>query len=127
MTTNPAAQSSYKGHLADEIMQDSEVTTNLGQKIISTTEDKIKLAVVTHLSRIEQRRAWHAPAGILITIATALATTEFKQAYFPAATWQAVFLLCGIASLVWTVRTAYRAFNAPTMEDFVQALRPPQK
>lgn len=112
-----------RDRLAENIVQNTEVSLNIGQNIITTTEDKVRLAVLTHLGRIEDRRAWVAPGGIFLTILAAFATADFKSLWLPAATWNAVFLLCGIASFVWLVVSVVKATRAPTVDDFIDTLR----
>lgn len=96
---------------------------NLGGHIIATTEDKVRLAVMTHLSQIARKHEWVAPCGLLVPIAATFATATFKQAWLPAATWQAVFLLVGLGALVWLIVSVIRGMRAPSIDDFVDALK----
>lgn len=119
----PQKPGSIEAQLAENIVSNSAISFNLGQNVISTTEDKIRLAVLTHLNRIEQRQAWLAPAGIFLTIALAFATTDFRDAWLSASTWRAIFILCGVASFIWLVVAGVRALRAPSVDDFINALR----
>ena len=126
MSATPA-HSVIKDQLGDQLIQDTELSINLGQQIITTTEDKVRLAVVTHLQRLEHRRVWIAPAGILITILAAFVTADFKDVGLPAATWRAFFMFCGLAASVWLAVTVVQALRSPTVEDFVSALKTTKK
>jgi hypothetical protein len=112
-----------KTHLAENLVQNTELSLNIGQNIITTTEDKVRLAVLTHLKRIEDRRAWLAPGGIFLSILAAFVTADFKNVWLPAATWQAVFFICSVASLVWLIISIVKALRAPTVDDFIATLR----
>lgn len=116
-----------KDQLGDQLIQDTELSMNLGQKIITTTEDKVRLAVLTHLQRLETRRLWIAPAGILITILAAFVTADFKDAGLTAATWRAFFVFCGLAAFVWLVVAVVQALRSPSIEDFVSSLKTTKK
>lgn len=122
-TPVPQKPSSIEAQLAENIVSNSAITFNLGQNVISTTEDKIRLAVLTHLGRIEQRQGWVAPAGIFITILAAFVTADFKDAWLPAATWRAIFVMSGIMSFVWLAVAIVRALRAPSVDDFINTLR----
>jgi hypothetical protein len=54
--------------LTEIFIQDSAMSINLGEHIITTTEDKVRLAFMTHLKRTSEKNAWVAPASILLSI-----------------------------------------------------------
>ncbi len=112
--------------LAQNLVQNTNLSINLGGWIITTTEDKVRLAVITHLARMEQKQAWVTPAGVFVTVAATLATATFKDAWLSPATWEAVFLLVGAASFVWLVVAVVRALKAPSVEVFIDSLRSAQ-
>lgn len=99
------------------------VHSNLDQEIIQVTEDKLRLVLNEHVAQIEDKKAWIAPLGVLLAVATAFSTSTFKDVLLKAATWEAIFLLTGIASFVWLLRTIYLALNAPTVEDVVEKIK----
>jgi hypothetical protein len=109
-------------HILQQLTSNVQVTLNLGQNIIMTTEDKVRLAVTQHLSAMEQRNGWVAPVGILITIFAAFVTADFKQAILSPAQWHAVFLVTGVITFAWCIRAIYRAIRAPSVDEFVVAL-----
>lgn len=95
------------------------VHSNLDQEIIQITEDRLRLILKDHLDLVEERKSWLAPLGILIAILTAFVTADFRDAYFNAATWRAVFLIAGAMSFLWLVKSAYRAITSPSIDDIV--------
>lgn len=109
--------------LTNRIAQDTKVHLNLGQDAIVTTEDKVRLVLMTHLERLEQRKAWIAPAGVFIAILIAFVTADFKDFLLKAAVWEAVFLVAGVLSLCWLVLAVVRAFKTPTVQDIVGELK----
>ena len=113
--------------LLQKLVQDTDISTNFGIRIINTTEDRVRLAAMTYLQQIDKRRGWIAPAGLLIPILATLVSADFHDAFLPAATWHALFILAGLASLVWLVLSIIDAVKAPTIDDFIKALRASEK
>ena len=99
------------------------VHSNLDQEIIQITEDRLRLVMKDHLEIIEEKKAWHAPLGVLLAIVAAFVTADFRDAYFKAATWQAVFLITGVLSLIWLIKTILRAANSPSIDDIVSKIK----
>jgi hypothetical protein len=108
---------------ASEILRTSEVHFNVREQYVVTTEDKIRLCLSQHLSAMEQREAWVAPATTLLALVGAIVTAEFKDVVFSKYTWQALFvgfsLLCG-AWLAWAL---IRRRRAPSMDDVVHQMK----
>lgn len=99
------------------------VHSNLDQEIIQITEDRLRLVLKDHLELVEEKKAWHAPLGVLIAIVAAFVTADFREAYFKAETWQAVFLITGILSLIWLIKTIYRSATSPSIDDIVSKIK----
>ena len=99
------------------------VHSNLDQEIIQVTEDKLRLVLKEHIAQIEEKKAWVAPLGILITVVTAFSTSAFKEAGFKAATWEAIFVITGLLSLIWLIKTLYAAWKMPSIEDIVEKIK----
>ncbi len=127
MSTPDKGKGQILAHVAEDFVRNAQVSINVRGDIIVTTEDKIRLAVVSHLARMEQRQSWIAPLGILVTIVLAIATSSFQTTLgLSAATWQAVFILSGAIALALFVRASYRAVRALSPDDFVGYLRASQ-
>lgn len=99
------------------------VHSNLDQEIIQITEDRLRLVLKNHLEFVEEKKAWHAPLGVLIAIVAAFVTADFRDAYFKAATWQAVFLITGFLSFFWLINALYRAVTSPKIDDIVSKIK----
>lgn len=97
--------------------------SNLTEQVIITTEDKVKLCLQKHLKRAEKKHDWFAPAGILFAIITAFVTASFKDFYFSAKTWEALFIICGILSSIWLLSTLKSAFDKIEIENIIEELK----
>ena len=62
---------------SDRLVQ--RVDNSVGQEIIVTTADKARLCLIEAMDRMERRRAWIAPAGILATLLVVFPTTTFQD------------------------------------------------
>jgi hypothetical protein len=123
MATKPTSTEVMTTALTNQLAQNTRVHFNLDQNAIITTEDKVRLVLLTHLSILEQKKSWIAPAGVFITILTSFVTTNFKDFLLPASTWEAIFLLSGVASFVWLVVALKQAYSAPSVDDIVSELK----
>ena len=121
--STPGAEAEIKAQLAANLVRNTEMSMNLGGSFITTTEDKVRLAVLTHLSRMDRRHSWISPFGLLVSIIATFVTTDFKDWWLPAASWQAVYFLVGTASAVWLLYAIYCSFTAPSVDDFVKQLK----
>lgn len=101
----------------------AKVHNNTDQELIVITADKLELVLQRHLSNLERRKEWIAPLGILIAIASAFSTATFKDAYFSAATWQAIFVITGILSSIWLVKTGWTAIRAPALSEIMDKIK----
>jgi hypothetical protein len=99
------------------------VHSNLDQEIIQVTEDKLRLVLNEHVTQAEQRKAWIAPLSLLVAIVTIFATSNFKDAFFKAPTWEAIFFITGVLSAGWLALTALQAAKSPTVQDIVEKIK----
>jgi hypothetical protein len=111
------------GHVAPETVEVTSVHDNVAQEVVRITVDRLKLVLSQHLEDLEARRQWIAPLGIVLTLLITFATTTFKEFVFPAATWEAFFMMATLLCSVWFVRTAYRSWRAGSVDDVVERLK----
>lgn len=109
--------------LATQIVQNTKVHLNLAQDTIVITEDRLKLCLITHLNRLEEKKGWVAPAGILVTIIATFTTTTFRDFMLEALVWKAIFIVAGIINLVWLIMAAIQSFNSPSIENVVTEMK----
>lgn len=99
------------------------IHSNLDQEIIQITEDKLRLVLNQHVAEAEQRKAWIAPLGLLVAILTVFATSNFKDAFFKAPTWEAIFFITGLLSAGWLVWTVRQSLQSPSVQDIVEKVK----
>lgn len=100
----PIEQSQIVEYAGLIIQQKSKLHLNLEQDFILTTEDKVLICLTKHLSRMENKKAWWTPLGILLTILVVFPTTNFQPFLFMSADgWMALFLFFGILSIAWLI------------------------
>lgn len=104
--------------ITKNLVADSNVHFNLGQDVIVTTEDKLRGALRDHLDGLQVRDRWHTPASLFVTLILVFVTASFHDALtFQKPTWEAVFLICTAASLMWLVVSVYRAICSKSSID----------
>ena len=109
--------------LAGQIVQESKLYLNVTQGVIVITEDKVRLCLINYLVRMEGRRGWIAPAGILLTIITAFATTTFRDFVLNSDTWKAIFIVAGSLVAAWLIQAIMVALRSPSVEDVVTEMK----
>jgi hypothetical protein len=109
--------------LASQIVQNTTLHLNLSQDAIVITEDKVRLCLMEHLAKLEARKDWIAPAGILVTLIATFASTTFKNFILEAAVWEALFILLTVFDIGWLFVCVKRARNAPRIEDVVSSMK----
>lgn len=109
--------------ITNQLVEVSTVNFNLSQEIIVTTKDKVENVLLRHLERMESRRCWIAPLGVLITILFTLITSTFKDYGLSADTWRAIFIVVGGLSFVWFLWSIREAMKSEKIEDIVEELR----
>lgn len=89
--------------ITQRIEEDAEMSMNIRQQLIVTTEDKIALCIHEHMRFVEKRKEWLTPFSIFLTAIIVLITADFKDWVLPKATWQAFFLMLAFISFAWLV------------------------
>nr|WP_321353237.1 hypothetical protein [uncultured Methanoregula sp.] len=103
----------------------TKIHKNLAQEVIVTTEDKIKICLLTHVTYIEKRKDWIAPLGMLFTIIITLSTTSFNTAFnIDPSTWRAIFIIGGLLSFIWLIISVYYAIKSKGVDDIIGELKP---
>ena len=104
-----------------------EVTTvheNTSQEIITITVDRIRLVLFQHKNGFERRKEWHTPLGIVITIALVFISSNFQNALgLKAETWNALFIIGLVVSIIWLLRAIYIAYKCPGIDEIVNKMK----
>ncbi|ABM25694.1 hypothetical protein Sputw3181_2877 [Shewanella sp. W3-18-1] len=78
--------------------------SNVKTDLIEITEDKLENILLKHLKKMETRKGWLAPLGLLISVVLANVTAAFTAKFgISASTWEAVFILGAIGSGIWFI------------------------
>jgi len=109
--------------ITQRLARESRVHWNVAQEVITITEDKLKLCLSQYLKRAEKKRGWATPLGILLPIVLTLVTTTFKDFGLDAATWRAMFIIGGLLTFFWLVKSLSDALRALDMNDLVRQLK----
>jgi hypothetical protein len=117
MTTNDSPSSIIQDSLGEQFIQNSKVHINLSQDVIVITEDRFRLCLIDHVNRLAAKERWLAPVSLFLTLIIVFATSTFRDFVFPAATWQAVFLIGTVASAIWSAVALIKAFRTNTKLD----------
>lgn len=109
--------------LLKELGTNSDIHVNVDQQYIITTEDKIKIALSELVNRLEKKGRWKTPFAILITIVTALLSTNFKGFLFSAIIWQTIFIFVAILSFCWIIYALWKSRRQIGIEDVIAELK----
>jgi hypothetical protein len=104
------------------------VDTNVTQEIIVTTADKARLCLRDTFQRMESRRAWIAPAGVLTTLLVVLPTTTFQDFLTLSKDfWKACVSIGAVVSFFWLIACLLRLTKSVTVEEIIGRLRTTSK
>ncbi len=111
------------GKYSEDQVEVVGVFGDLTQEIIKITSDRLKLLLHQHLNRLERRRNWIAPAGILATLVIGYPSTTFHDWVFSADVWRATFFIITLTTAVWLVVSIAKMSKAQTLDDLVEAIK----
>jgi hypothetical protein len=97
--------------------------TNLPQDVITTTEDKVRLTLSDYLKKMEKKRGWLTPMGLLISFTLTLMMSGFKDWGLSADTWKAIFIIGDIIFFIWLVYAVIQSFRSIKLDDVIAELK----
>jgi len=100
-----------------------EVSINTGQRIIATTEDKLRLQLMLNRDDIQSREKWIAPFGVALTLLLTLITTDFHDFGLAAAVWHAIFIISLLLAIFWLIRTLVQRPKRQSIEQFISKIK----
>lgn len=96
----------------------SEVHRNIGQVIITTTEDKLHLRLLKHADGLAQRRSWITPVSLFVSILLSLLTATFNDALgIEKASWKAIYVICCGLCALWSIQAVIAALGTSASAD----------
>ena len=99
------------------------VHIKVASPVITTTEDKLRLALLERQGMIISRDAWIGPLGIFVTILLTIIATDFRRFLLDAETWKAVFIAAGLMSFAWLVYTLSKRPKNQSIDEFIQKFK----
>lgn len=112
----------FEVRFAEEMANRTALHLPAKHEVLAVSADKLRLSLRDFQDRLKARASWHAPAGILASLLTALVASDFKKFLFPAETWQALFLFASALAAYALIRAAIRAIRASTDEEEIEDL-----
>ena len=64
-----------------DIFQGEHVSVNIESHLIVVSEDKARLCLREHLKRLERRKQWLLPVGLLVSLMATLVSSDFRSAF----------------------------------------------
>jgi len=101
-----------------------EVHRNVSQEIIEITSDKLEIILNDFIKSVKDSRDWQVPLGIFMTIILVLCTTSFKDAFgLTKDTWNAIFVICAIVTLVWSIKSFFKSCKIYSTEQLINKMK----
>lgn len=100
-----------KIELEKEFTERLTIHKNIGQEVVVTTVDKVRICLMENRDRLLGQREWLTPLSLFLAFVTTLNAAEFREFILKPAVWQAVYLIGSIVTFVWFVATAARAWR----------------
>lgn len=102
------------------------VHKNIGQEVIVTTVDKVKICLMENRECLSAQKEWVTPLSLFIALVTTLAAADFREFVFEPAVWQAIYILSSLVTFFWTldkVRAAWTLRSKASIETIVTSLK----
>ena len=96
---------------------------NLAQELIMITVDRLHLRLIEHSSAIRKKNSWLVPLGIFVPVLISVLTADFKNFILADATWEALFVLIGIASFIWFLYELHSVKESPSINDLIEKIK----
>ena len=97
--------------------------TNLPQDVITTTEDKVRLTLIDYLKKMEKKKAFLTPMGLVISLTLTIMMSAFKNFGLNADTWKAIFIIGDAASAIWLIYAVIESFRSVKLDDVIAELK----
>jgi hypothetical protein len=89
------------------------VCSNVKSDVIIITEVKLENILIKHKDKLTENKAWMTPVINFGTILLVFLTTEFKDFIgISKYTWQAIFIISLIVTLIWSIWSIIRSIKS---------------
>lgn len=89
--------------LARELSEQLTLHKNIGQEIVLTTVDKVRLCLMETRDCLRDQREWVTPLALGVSLGGTLVAAEFHDFILGKAVWQASYTLALLACVCWFV------------------------
>ncbi len=103
MTTQPTIE------FEKEFSEKLTIHKNIGQEIVITTVDKVRLCLMENRDLLTAKKEWLTPLGIFLALLTTLVAADFRDFYFKPEVWKAIYVLATLISFIWLIISGYKA------------------
>jgi hypothetical protein len=97
--------------LTSEMSKRVTIHMNLGQEMVITTVDKLRLCLMENRDCLADKKEWVTPLGVFLVLVTTIVAADFHDFVLKAPVWSALYVLGSAASLVWLVRAGWKAWR----------------
>lgn len=94
-----------------EFSEKLTVYKNLGQEVMVTTVDKVRLCLMTNRDSLTAKNGWLTPFGLFLALLTTLVAADFREFIFKPNVWVAIYVIGTIISFVWLCSSAWIAWK----------------
>ncbi len=79
--------------LDKEFSDQLTVHKNIGQEIVVTTVDKVRICLMETRDCLTTKREWATPLALCLALLSTLVAADFRDYLLPKAVWQAMYIL----------------------------------
>lgn len=110
-------------NLSRLILNNSTVKSALGETVIVSTEDKIRICLMNYLKDVAEKKEWQVPLGLFLSVLLTFLTTDFKDSFgISKENWKIIFFGAESIFFVWLCKTAFRAGFTMTVEQVIEKI-----
>lgn len=109
-TYSPSADSRFVGN----------THTNLKSDLIEITEDKLMLCLIENEKILKDKTAWQTPISLFSSLLLTKLTAKFETGFvgIDSNTWEAIFLIGIVISLLWLIISLYKLYKSWKTDHF---------
>ncbi len=112
--------------LDKEFSDQLTVHKNIGQEIVVTTVDKVRICLMETRDCLTTKREWATPLALCLALLSTLVAADFRDYLLPKAVWQAMYILGTIIAGTWLVKAGSAAWlnrKKGSIEEIVRRLK----
>jgi len=106
------------------ILNSSTVKSALGETVIVSTEDKIRICLMKYLEDLSEKKEWMVPFGLFLSILLTFLTTDFRDTFgVSKENWKIIFVVAEIGFFIWLCKTLIKAGFAMNVEQVLDKIK----